>query len=80
MSSNQARIVLPLKVDTGNNGNIMPLHICKKLFPSGTKEQLAAAKNENIKIKTYNSTTVTQLNRCKVKIENSNKIKICTSV
>ena len=37
-----------------------------------------ASKNENIKLKTYNSTTITQFGRCKVKKENNNKIKICS--
>ena len=34
-------------------------------------------KNENIKLKTYNS-TIAQLDRCTVRIENNNKIKICS--
>ena len=45
----------------------MPLHIYKTLFPGATKEQLAATKNENITLRTYNSTTITQLARCVVK-------------
>ena len=31
-SSNQASIILTYKVDTGSNGNIMPLHIHKNYF------------------------------------------------
>ena len=40
-SSNQVRIIVLYEVDMGRNGNIMPLHIYKKLFPRATKEQLA---------------------------------------
>ena len=39
--------MIPYKVDTGSGGNIMPLHIYKKLFPKTTNEQLAATKNNN---------------------------------
>ena len=76
-SSNQAIIAMPYKVDTGSNGNLMSLPIYKKLFPRATREQLAATRNKNIKLKTYNSTTIKLLDRCKVRIENHNKVKIC---
>ena len=33
-------IVVPYKVDTGSEGNIMPLFIFKKLFKNITEEQL----------------------------------------
>ena len=42
------------KVDTGSDGNIMPLHIYKKLFPRITSEQLEATKNKSVQLKTYN--------------------------
>ena len=41
------------------------------------KEQLAAIRNENIKLKKYIA-TITQLGRCKVRIENNKKMKICS--
>ena len=68
--------MVPYEVDTGSDGNIMPFHIYKKLFPSKTVDQLAAAEAANIKLKTYDH-TITQLGRCKVKIENNNKCKTC---
>ena len=49
-----------------------------KIYPRSIKEQLAAMRNENIKLRTYNSTTATKLGRCTVRIENYNKIKICS--
>ena len=39
---------MPYKVDTGSDGNIISLHLYKKMFPRATKEQLAATKNKNI--------------------------------
>ena len=41
---NQVSIIVPCKVDVGSIGNKMPLHICKRLFPRATKEQLTAIK------------------------------------
>ena len=64
-------------MDTGSDGKIMPLHIYKRLFPRAIKEQLAATKNNNIQFKTYNRTTVTQFDICKVNIEHNNKQKMC---
>ena len=50
----------------------MPFHIFKELYPRSTKEQLTATKNESIKLRMYNSTTITQLGRCTVRIEKNN--------
>ena len=44
----------------GSDGNIMPLDLYKKLFLRSTKEQLAATKNKNIQLNTYNKTAITQ--------------------
>ena len=44
-------ITVPYKVDTGSDGNIMPFHIYKMVFPKATKEQLLATRNTNIQVK-----------------------------
>ena len=54
----------------GSDGNIMPLHIFKKLYTGVLNEQLAETINKHILLKTYNKTTITQLGTCKVIIEN----------
>ena len=64
--------------DTGSDGNIMTLYTHKNLFPRPTKEQFAAIRNTNIKLKICNWTTIIQLGTCKVKIEHSSKQKIFT--
>ena len=56
----------------------MPFHIFKRFYPRSTEEHVAAMKNDNIKLRTCNSTTKIQLGRCTVKIENNNKIKMCS--
>ena len=68
-------MIVPYKVDRGNNGNIMPLHIYKKLFPKITTEQLVATKNKNILLKVYNKTTITQLGEYTVEVEHKNNRK-----
>ena len=33
---NQVSIIVPYKIDTDSDGNIMPLHLYKRLFPRAT--------------------------------------------
>ena len=51
MLANKSSIIVPYKVDTGSNGNIMSLHIYKTLFPRVNSEQLVATKNRNVQLK-----------------------------
>ena len=46
-----SNIIIPFKIDTVNDGNIMPLHVCKMLFPNITNGQLATTKNKNVPLK-----------------------------
>ena len=45
---------IPYKIDTGSEGNIMPLYIFKKLFKNMPEEQLKGSTKSNIKLKMYN--------------------------
>ena len=67
-SSKQGTMMVPCKVDMGCDGNIMPFNIFKKLFPSTTEDTLVTTKDTTM-LRTYNSTTITQLGRCDVLIE-----------
>ena len=69
MVAGHNKIMTAYKIDTGRNGNIMPFHVYKKLFPKITKEQLAETRNKRITLKTYNKTNITQLGTCKVTTE-----------
>ena len=42
--ANKNSVIIPYKVDPGSDGNIMPLHIYKTLFPRITNVQLVATK------------------------------------
>ena len=68
--------MVPYKVGTGSDGNIMPFYIFTKLFPIITTDQLAETKDET-RLRIYNHTTITQLARCKVEIKNNDKCKKC---
>ena len=68
--------MVPYKVDMASDENIMPLYIYKNLFPRATIQQLAVTRNTNIKLKTYNQTTITQWGIGSVKSEHNNKHKM----
>ena len=74
---------VPYKIDAESNGNIIPLHIFKKLFSWVTIEWLTQTVNKHMLLKTYNKTTITQLGTCRVIIEHKNKQKemsiLCSS-
>ena len=73
--------MIPYKIDTGSNGNIMPMHIFKNLFPGLTNEQLAANINKFILLKMYNK-IIMQLGMCKVVAEHKNNkknVNFCSS-
>ena len=59
-------MVILYKIDTGSDGNIMPWHIFKTLFPRVTESQLMKTIKNHIKLKTYNKTFITQLGTCAV--------------
>ena len=42
MSACPKNVMVPYKVDTGSDGNIMPMHIYKKLCQKITNEHLVA--------------------------------------
>ena len=77
MSAGKNNINVSYKIDTDSNGNIMPLHMYKKLFPNIRNEQLAKTKNKNVLLKAYNKTTITQLGVCTVIVEHKNNKKKC---
>ena len=75
MSAGPNNFLVPCKVDMGSDGNIMLLYIYKKLFLKIANEQLAATKNNNIQLKMYNKTIVTQLGTFIVELDHKNKRK-----
>ena len=70
-------MVIPHKIDTVSDGNIMPWYTFKKLFPGVIDSQLAKIVNKHIKLKTYNKTFITQLGPFGVTIEYKNNRRKC---
>ena len=61
MQAGKTATEIPYKIDTGSEGNIMPLYIFKKLFKNMLEDQLKGSIKSNIKLKnvqwnTYNTT------------------------
>ena len=77
MQVSETATEIPYIIDTGSKGNIMPLYIFKKLFKNMPEEQLKGSLKSNIKVKSYNSTYITQLGMCMVTIKFKNSKKHC---
>ena len=77
MSAGINNVIVPYKVDTGSDGNIMSLYIYKNIFMRVTGDQLVAIKSESMQLKMYNKTTKTQLGTYAVEIEHENNKKRC---
>ena len=70
-------MIIPYKIDTGSDGNIMPWYIFKNLFPRVTESQLVKTIKNNIKLKIYNQTYINQLGMCMVIISYKNNRRKC---
>ena len=68
MQGGKTTIEVPYKIDTGSEGNLMPLYI-QKLFKNMLEEQLEGSIKSNVKLRTYNRTYITQLGTCTVIIK-----------
>ena len=77
MQANGNTLKVPYKIDTGSDGNLMPLYIFKKMFRNKSIEELKRSIKGNIKLKTYNGTQIKQLGMSAVTIKFKNLQKQC---
>ena len=77
MSVGQNNMIVPCKIDTGSHGNMMPVHVFRRLYSKVTNKQVAATKKQCILLQKYNKTTITQLGTCTVVIDHKNNKKKC---
>ena len=70
-------MIIPYKIDTGSDGNIIPWYIFKKLFPRVSESQLTKTIKDHIKLKKYNKTFIAQLGTCAVIIAHKNNRRKC---
>ena len=77
MQVGETALEIPYKIDTGSEGNLMPLYIFQKIFKNMSEEQLKRSVKGNIKLKMYNGMHITQLGMCAVYIKFKNIKKRC---
>ena len=77
MHAGDNKVIIPYKIDTGSDGNIMPWYIFKKLFPRRTEAELAKSIKNHIKLKTYNKKVIAQLGTCIIIINYKDNKKKC---
>ena len=65
------------KVDTGADGNVLPLAEFLKHFPDANLNDLARTVNSSTKLYAYKNTEIKQLGVCELLVEYQNSDKIC---
>ena len=65
------------QVDTGSDGNLLPVESFRKLFPNTTIVQLCNSRDRNVVLQTHNRSSITQSEMCKVEIKHTNKKITC---
>ena len=72
MQAGETTLEIQYKIDTGIEGNLMPLYIFKRLSKNMLVEQLKGSIKSNVKLKTYNGRHITQLGTCAVLLKFKN--------
>ena len=77
MQVGKTTVEISYKINTGSEGNIMPLYILKRLFKNMIEEELKRSIKGNIKLKMYNGTHFMQLGTCTPLVKFKNSKKLC---
>ena len=70
-------VIIPYRIDTGSDRNIMPWYIFQKLFPKVTESQFVKTIKSHIKLNMYNKAIITQLGTFAVIISYKNNRRKC---
>ena len=65
------------KIDTGADGNLMPITMFVRLFPKMSLETLQKTLESGVTLFTYNNTPIKQFGTCSVRISFKGKQIIC---
>ena len=76
-SCNGNSLKTSFKVDTGADGNLLPLGEFFKHFPKANMTQLAKTIDIGMKLYAYNNTEIKQLGTCELLVEYRECCKIC---
>ena len=77
MQVSENTVKIPYKIDTGSEGNLVPLYLYKRLYGHRSIELLKRSIKNNIKLKTYNGMQIKQLGMCTAIIKFKNFKKKC---
>ena len=76
-SCNGTCMTTKFKVDTGADGNLLPLTEFFKHFPNAIMNQLAKTRDPSTALYAYNNTEIKQSGMCELKLEYRDHCKIC---
>ena len=65
------------KIDTGADGNLMPITMFTKLFPKISLEALSRTVDKSVTLYTYNDTTIKQFGTCQIKLKFKGRSFVC---
>ena len=65
------------KVDTGADGNLMPISMFSKIFPKVSLDTLSQMINKSVTLFAYNDTKIKQVGTCSVKLSFRKRSQVC---
>ena len=66
------------KVNSGASGNLLPLCLCRKIFPNVTQTELERSVDHRVQLLAYNKKVTKQLGLCYLHVKNSKgHTKLC---
>ena len=65
------------KIDTGADGNLMPISMFAKLFPKVSLDALNRTVNKSVTLYAYNDTEIKQFGTCSIRLNFKGKSQVC---
>ena len=65
------------KVDTGADGNLLPISMFSKIFPKVSLDALGQTINRSVTLYAYNDTEIRQFGTCSVRLSFKNRSQVC---
>ena len=65
------------KIDTGADGNLMPITMFTKLFPKVSLEALGRMVDKSVKLYTYSNTAIKQFGTCQIRLKFNGSSFVC---
>ena len=65
------------KIDTGADGNLMPITMFTKLFPKVSLEALSRMVDKSVTLYAYNNTAIKQFGTCQIRLKFKGRSFVC---